>query len=241
MRNLTLQIRKEMNVFSPLASKLGKIILMHTPTPNKRIAAIPAFLVLAIVLFHGVSSAEAQKKASHRHVFVLDRLDLPEGAPAELESQVRKVFLKTVDANPALLSALPEGAPAVDEKDKGLHGNKPFRKFMKKRNLVAYKVVVQLTEFEQETAANENKPGNLITCYVKLRIFGETIPDRVMAFSGDGSAKVAIEVGKKVRDKDKQYAVQEALDLSIADAITISLKKLKTKPAAKKKRRKKKR
>jgi hypothetical protein len=193
------------------------------------------------VLFHGVSGVEAQKKG-HKRVFVLDRLDLPKGAPAELESWVKAQYLKSIEGQDKLLSALPEGTPPIDEKDKGLQGNKPFRKFMKQHNMSAYKVVVQVTEFEQVTKANEAKGGNIISCAVKLRMFGETMPDRVMAFSGDGSATVGIEVGKKIRDKDIQFAVHDALELSIADALATSLKKLNTKPVKKKrkKRRKKK-
>ena len=214
---------------------------MLTLTPKSRRAAIPAVLILGFVLFHGVSSASADKKQSPRRVFVLDRLDLPKGAPDELESLVKKSFLKTVDASPDLLSALPEGAPPVDVKDKGLHGNKPFRKFMKAQKLTAYKVVVQVTEFDQPITPNENKPGNIISCSVKLRIFGETIPDRVMAFTGDGSSRVAVEVGKKIRDRDMQYATGEALDLAVAEGIKMSLKKLNTKaPPPKKKRKRKK-
>lgn len=215
---------------------------MLTPPPRGLRAAIFAILTVAFVLFHGVSSAEAQKKKrkSNQYVFVLSRLDMPKGAPAELESLVKKQYLKTIDAHDQLLSALPEGAPAVDEKDKGLQGNKPFRKFMKKRNLSAYKVVIQVTEFEQTTKPNDSKPGNLIGCSIKLRMFGETIPDRVMAFTGDGSARLALEVGKKIRDKDREFATHDALELSIADALSISLKKLNTKPATKKKKRRKK-
>lgn len=200
-------------------------------------------MVLALVCLHGVSEVHAEEKPGHRHVFILDRLDLPKAAPAELDALVRKSFLKTVDDKPSLLSALPEDAPPVDVSDKGLHGNKTFRKFMEKHKLTAYKVVVQVIEFEQPVKANEKKPGNIIGCSVKLRIFGETIPDRVMAFTGDGSASVAIEVGKKVRERDRNYAAAEALDLAVAEGISMSLTKLNAKPAAppkKKKRRKKK-
>lgn len=213
---------------------------MLTPTPTLVRLAMPAFLVLALVSLHGVSQVHAKGKPGHRHVFILDRLDLPKEAPAELESLVKTSFLKTVEAKPALLSALPEGTPPVDVNEKGLHGNKPFRKFMRKKKLRAYKVVVQVTSFEQPVTANENKPGNVIGCSVELRIFGETIPDRVMAFSGDGSASVAIEVGKKIRDRDRSYATNEALDLAVAEAISMSLTKLNAKPTKKKKRPKKK-
>jgi hypothetical protein len=214
---------------------------MLTPTPTNFRAAIPALLTVAFVLFHGVSAADAQKKQTKRHVFVLERLDLPKDAGPELESLAKTSFLKSVDAKSDLLSALPEGAPKVDIKDKGLHGNKPFRKFMKARKLSAYNVVVQITEFDQPIEPNENKPGNVISCAVKLRIFGETIPDRVMAFSGDGSARVAIEVGKKIRDRDIEYAASEALDLAVEEGITMSLKKLNTKPVPPKKKKKKRR
>jgi hypothetical protein len=196
---------------------------------------------MAFVLFHGVSDANAQKKQAVRHVFVLDRLDLPKDAPPELESLVKKSFLKSVAAKPDLLSDLPEGAPPIDVNDKGLHGNKSFRKFMEARKLKAYNVVVQVTEFDQPIEPNENKPGNVIGCAVKLRIFGETIPDRVMAFSGDGSARVAIEVGKKIRDRDIVYAATEALDLAVEEGIKMSLKKLNTKPVPTKKKKKKRR
>lgn len=196
-------------------------------------------LAAVFVLFHGVSDVQAQKKG-HKRVFVLDRLDLPKGAPAELESWVKAQYLKSIEAQDKLLAALPEGTPAIDEKDKGLQGNKPFRKFMKKHNMSAYKVVVQVTEFKQTTEPNEAKGGQLISCSVKLRMFGETMPDRVMAFSGDGSAKVALEVGKKIRDKDIEFAAHDAIELSIADALATSLKKLNTKPVVKKKKRRKK-
>jgi hypothetical protein len=213
---------------------------MLTSTPNRLRTAIPALLALTVVLFHGVSGVQAEEKPVHRHVFVLDRLDLPKGAPAELESLVKQSFLKTVESNANLLSKLPEEAPPVDVNDKGLQGNKAFRKFMASRKLTAYKVVVQVTAFDQPVTPNENKPGNVIACSVQLRIFGETIPDRVMAFSGDGSARVAIEVGKKIRKTDRKFATTEALDLAVAEGISMSLKKLNTKPtppAKKKKRR----
>ncbi len=232
------------NVFSLSASKLGKIdtmlSLMLTSTPSSFRAALPALLAMAIVLFHGVSAADAQKKQTQRHIFVLERLDLPKDAPPELESLVKKSFIKSVEAKPDLLSEIPETAPPVDIKDKGLHGNKPFRNFMKARKLKAYKVVVQVTEFDQPIAPNENKPGNVISCAVKLRIFGETIPGRVMAFSGDGSARVAIEVGKKIRDRDIKYAASESLDLAVEEAIKMSLKKLNAKTVVPKKKKKKK-
>ena len=63
---------------------------------------------------------------------------------------------------------------------------------------------------------------------VELRLLGETIPDRVMAFAGDGSGQVAVEVGTRVRDRDKTYAVEQAVEVAIDEALTTGLRKLKT-------------
>ena len=225
----------EMNDFWPQPSKLGKIKLM----PNSVTKQILTFLVVFVAIFQGVSAAHAEK-AKKRHVFVVTTIDLPTGAPATLEALLHRQIGKTIEAEPQLLGALPEGAPPVDESDKGLQGNTAFRKFMKKKNLKAYKVTAQVTSFEQTSAPNTKKPGNIIGCSIKLRMFGETIPDRVMAFSGDGSASVALEVGKKIRERDTEFAINDALELSINDAVATSLKKLNAKSAAAKKKRRRK-
>ena len=65
----------------------------------------------------------------------------------------------------------------------------------------------------------------------RLRTFGETIPDRIMAFSGSGSAQVKVDIGKKLRPADTEYANREAATLAIAEALERSIKKLQEKPA----------
>ena len=47
-----------------------------------------------------------------------------------------------------------------------------------------------------------------------------------MAFTGEGSATVKIEVGKTVRQRDRDEAIAAALDQAAASAIDESLRKL---------------
>jgi hypothetical protein len=74
---------------------------------------------------------------------------------------------------------------------------------------------------------------------VALQLFGETIPDRVMAFSGEGSATVKLEVGKTVRPRDREEASSAAIDEAVASAITRSLEKLQEPPPSQQKKKKK--
>ena len=62
--------------------------------------------------------------------------------------------------------------------------------------------------------------------HVALHMLGENIPGRTMGFTGDGQATIKQEVGKKVRDRDREYAWDQAAELAVADAMTTVFKQL---------------
>lgn len=197
-------------------------------------------LMVALV---GLASPAQAEKPQERYIFVLSRLELPEHAPAELGPTLRKQMAVAIGKSDHLSGSIPDDAPAYDEKDKGRYGNKAFHEYMAKNNLRAFKVTVQVTKHEDTLVPNPKKPGQILGSSIALRMFGETIPDRVMAFSGDGSASVHIEVGKKLKVRDRKFADAEAADLAIEEAVAMSLKKLEEKapPPPKRKRRPRKR
>lgn len=211
------------------------------PANSKRTSGrLALFSVVSALLLLALASPASAKKSSLQHIFVISRVDIPKNAPPEFESLVKKQLLKAIAAQPNLLSAIPEDAPKIDESEKGLAGNKPFRNYMKRKGMRAYKVVVQVTSYEQTVDANPRKSGNVIGSHIVLSMFGETLPEHVMAFSGDGSAKVAIEVGNKIRPKDKEFADTDATEIAIADAIKMSLLKLQEGPPKRSKKKAKK-
>ena len=59
-----------------------------------------------------------------------------------------------------------------------------------------------------------------------MTLFGETIPQRVMAFTGEGAATVRLELGPKLRDADRRYAWEEAAAEAMAKAIPAAIAKL---------------
>ncbi|MCP4444795.1 MAG: hypothetical protein GY811_05545 [Myxococcales bacterium] len=213
---------------------------------NTTLASLALVLVLSGCLFtlalqFAWPSVARAESPPQRYIFVLSRLDLPAGAPAELDGILRKEMTAAIAKSPLLEAAIPKDAPPYDEKAKGRYGNKPFHKYMARHHLRAFKVTVQVTKYEPTLRANEKKPGQVVGCSIALRIFGETIPDRVMAFSGEGSATVIAEIGNKVRAKDRKWVDSDAAELAIEKAVAMSLTKLETKPAKTKKRRKKRR
>ncbi len=174
-------------------------------------------------------------------IFLLADVELPEKVPASLEVNIRKQFTKQVDSHPRLLSAIPKDAPALDDGDTDRRGNKAFRAYMKKHHMRAYRVTLQVTRYDVGAKPNERHPGNVLSASLGFHMFGEALPFRTLAFSADGSAGIAIEVGKKIRVKDKEFVLNDAIKLSIEQAVASSLDKLNTakkKPRARRSKKK---
>jgi hypothetical protein len=113
---------------------------------------------------------------------------------------------------------------------------KKFKAYMAKRKLRAFKLNVEVTEYEEVVEPSpRSKTGKMVVVRIALRILGETVPDRSMAFTGDGSATIKLGTGSRVRAKDRQIANREATELAIQDAVATSIKKL---DAGKKKKKK---
>ena len=193
-----------------------------------------SFLLLAAAVWLCFPGKVEAKPKPDTLIFLLADVELPEKAPASLETKIRKQFAKQVDDHPRLLSAIPKEAPALDDSNPDRRGNKAFRAYMKKHHMRAYRVTIQVTRYDVASNPNERKPGHLLSAFLGFHMFGEALPFRTMAFSADGSAKIAIEVGKKIRAKDKEFVLDDTIKLTLEQAVASSLDKLN---AAKKKPR----
>lgn len=192
-------------------------------------------LLLFVVLALTALAQPAEAKAKKRYYFELAEVKSDESlgkVGAELVAPATAQVTKAIAGHPQLVAVL-EGAPDPKTDARG------FKKWLTKKKLSgAYRVNVEVIAFEEELEDKDeslsNKEKRLII-RVTLRTFGETIPERVMGFSGEGSATVKLDVGKKLRPKDRDYAIAQALELAMADALTSSLTKLTAPPAKPKK------
>jgi hypothetical protein len=177
----------------------------------------------------------ARADSRETYVFLISRVDLGKGVPREVETQVVERLGAAIADHEDLESSLGAGAPDPDAEPQ------KFKNYLKARRQRAFKVNVDVTEYSMETetaqAGRRGGTANYLTVRVALRLFGETVPDRSMAFTGDGSATVKLEVGKTVRPRDREEANAAALDQAVAGAIAQSLVKLKEPPPSEKKKK----
>ena len=180
-------------------------------------APLALFLLLGLV-----ASAEAAPKK--KYYFELAAVtakpevkpDTAKNATPRVEAQVKKAF----GAHPQLVVL--EGQPDWRTQ------TEPYRKFLKTKGIAAaYLVTVEVTDATETIEPMPEKPNSQrVVVRVALHMLGENIPTKTMGFTGDGQATIKVEVGKKVRESDREYAWNQAAESAVADAMTTVFKQL---------------
>lgn len=188
-------------------------------------------LVLAALALLAVPVATSQAGSKETYYFLVHDVRLVDGIPAEVGAQVRDQLIKAIGAHERLIPELPKDAPDPQADPKA------FEKYLKKHKIKPYRVNVDVKEYRhelEELAAPRR--GQRLTVGIVLYVFGETMPQRTMAFSGDGSSTVKLEIGKKLRARDTEVANGEAVTIAVNDALKTSLERLEAKEAEAKKK-----
>jgi hypothetical protein len=180
-------------------------------------------LALALVAFTA-STASAAPKLKKYHFELADVTAKPEVKADDAQAavpRVEAVVKKTFESHPQLVAKI-DGAPDPIAKADG------YRKFLTKKGISsAFLVTVEVTDASLEIEPMDSKPGTQrIVVRVAVHFLGETIPGRTMGFTGDGQATIKVEVGKKIRDKDKEYTWDQASQAAVDDAMKTVFKQL---------------
>jgi hypothetical protein len=163
----------------------------------------------------GAAPAAAKKKYHFELTKVLVKENVKADVAKEAQPRVEATFKKALEDHPQLVLDV-TGAPNPEDAM-----GQPYRKFLAKKGIsAAYLVTVEVTEADIEIVPLEEKKNTQrIVVSVGIHVLGETIPGRTMGFTGDGRATVKQEVGMKIRDKDRQFAWDDAAKLAVDQAL----------------------
>lgn len=183
----------------------------------------PLRLVFALILVGIlVSAASAAPKKYHFKLAAVTaktevKEDVAKEATKRVEAQVKKAF----ETHKQVVATL-DGAPDPDAKAAA------YRKFLKSKGVSgAYLVTVEITEASIEVVPVDDKPNTQrLVVRLAVHFLGENIPGRTMGFTGDGSATIKQEVGKKIRDRDREFTWDEAAKAAVDDALQTVFKQL---------------
>jgi hypothetical protein len=198
------------------------------PVITTTLARLLAILVLVAL----PATASARPKPKRYHIALIE-VTSTAGLPKESADAIpvaRAEVAKQLVSHPQLATLDGSPDPAVDPKK--------FKTWLTKKKIAgAYRMNVEITSYEEvledkDVSVNQEKR---LMIRLGLRTFGETIPDRKMAFAADGSATIKVDVGKKLRPRDREFAIQSAVEGAVTDALSASLVKLSLPPKKPKK------
>lgn len=173
-----------------------------------------SLLVVAVMLLVARADAAPATKKYHfelTKILVKDKVkaDVAKTAQPRVEKQIENKFA----SHPQLVATL-DGAPDPAKAD-------AYRKYLSNKGIAgAYLVTVEITDASEELVPMEGKANaQRLVVHVGLHLLGETIPGKTMGFTGDGQATVKQEVGGKLRDKDRDYTWDSAIETAVDDAL----------------------
>jgi hypothetical protein len=181
-------------------------------------------IALGFVLLGAAGSADAKAKPKQKYYVQVTGAETAEGVPKDLAEKAKVALMDLLSKRPEFVANL-EGAPDDPE---------ALRKWLTKKKMRAFKVIVKLTKFSRELAPKPESPKTqVLKINISLQLLGTGMPDDTMAMTGDGVSAVGLEVGQKVRPKDEQVATDETLRNALTSAIDDAVRKLAMGPPAK--------
>ncbi len=153
-----------------------------------------------------------------------------------IKDEALRVFKDELGHRPELTTTAPPGLPTGDDPD-ALEGA------LKKKGMKALELTLRIMAVTQQVKPPApGKQYRQLVRGIKLSVFGDSLPDKVLAIGGDGEAEVASEVGANANlDNEGKPLIVDACKEAVKQAVDMTVAKLKmgdkrAKAAAKKRR-----
>jgi hypothetical protein len=172
-----------------------------------------------LILLSSVIGAAAPARAAKYYV-VVRGVDEAEGVNSGIRDEALKLFSAELGRHPELTLEAPPGLPTEPE---------ALKAALKAKKLKALEVTLRILSVTQEL--NPPPPGKrfrVLVRGIKLAVFGDTLPDKVLAIGGDGDAQVGVEIGAETNaDKEGKPALLDATKEAVKQAVDMTVAKLK--------------
>ncbi len=143
------------------------------------------------------------------------------GVKSNIKDEALAAFKAELARRPELTTVAPPGLPSGDDPE-ALHDA------LVKRNIKALELTLRIMAVTQEVKPPaDGKQFRQLVRGIKLSVFGDTIPDKVLSLGGDGESQVASEVGANANlDKEGKPLLVDACKEAVKQAVDMTVAKL---------------
>jgi hypothetical protein len=144
------------------------------------------------------------------------------GAAAGIKDEALAVFKAELASRPELTTVAPAGLPPASDPE-ALHDA------LIKRNIKALELTLRIMAVTQDVKPPApGKQYRQLVRGIKLSVFGDSIPEKVLSLGGDGEGTVATEVGANANlEKEGKPLLVDATKEAVKQAVDMTVAKLK--------------
>jgi hypothetical protein len=144
------------------------------------------------------------------------------GVKSGIKDEALAAFKTELASRPELTTVAPAGLPAASDPE-ALHDA------LIKRGIRALELTLRIMSVTQEVKPPApGKQYRQLVRSIKLSVFGDSIPDKVLSLGGDGESMVATEVGANANlDKEGKPLLIDACKEAVKQAVDMTVAKLK--------------
>jgi hypothetical protein len=166
------------------------------------------------------SAASAHEKTGRYFVRVRNVIEA-QGVSSGFVEEAKQLFIEELKKHPAFTLDWPADMPNGDDLD-------ALKKELRKRKMRAFEVSLKILDAQK--AIDPPPPGKqyrILTRGIKLAVFGDTLPDKVLAIGGDGESRVQTEIGKQADvEKEGKSLMADCTKEAVRQAVEMTLNKL---------------
>jgi hypothetical protein len=172
-------------------------------------------LILSLLLL-SASPASAAK-----FYVVVRGVEDAEGVHSGIKDEALKAFKEELAHHPELTTSPPPGLPSGDDPE-------ALKAALKQKGVKALELTLRIMAATQEVKPPaDGKQYRQLVRGIKLSVFGDSLPDKVLAIGGDGESQVAAEVGANANlDKEGKPLLVDALKEAVKQAVDMTVAKL---------------
>jgi hypothetical protein len=145
-----------------------------------------------------------------------------EGVKSGIKDEALRVFTEELGRHPELTLTPPPGLPPADNPD-------ALKAALKAKNIKALELTLRILSVTE--AVNPPPPGKqyrVLVRAIKLSVFGDSLPDKVLAIGGDGESQVGAEIGANANvEKEGKPLLVDATKEAVKQAVDMTVAKLK--------------
>jgi hypothetical protein len=168
-----------------------------------------------------LSLVAAPAHAGGKYYLFITGIDEAKGVQSGIAPELKDLFTAELKKHPEFILEKPAEMPPFDKQEELYH-------WLKDHKLKAFEVTLKVLSVTREL--KDPPPGKqyrVLVRGVKLSVFGDTLPEKVMAIGGDGESEVGAEVGKQSNiDKEGKDLLLECAKVAVTQAVDMTVAKL---------------